>query len=111
MLCITGISVPEGLSVDVLKEESYVQWSADLSWSPGHGTDQIPHSFEISYHREGNEPKTISAESCRTTLKGLHSDTQYTASICTVLRGRRKSKSVSTTFHTSEFVLRTKAII
>ncbi|XP_031437094.1 fibronectin-like [Clupea harengus] len=98
----TGISVPEGLSVDELNEESYVQWSADLSWSQGHGTDQIPHSFEISYHSEGNEPKIIRTESCSTTLPGLHSDTQYTVSICTVVRGRRKSKSVSTTFHTCE---------
>ncbi|XP_042559204.1 GTPase IMAP family member 5-like [Clupea harengus] len=103
MLCITGISVPEGLSVDALNEVyDGVRWSADLSWSPGHGTDQIPHSFEISYHSEGNKPKTISTESCSTTLPGLNSDTWYTVSMCTVLRGRRKSKSVSTTFHTSE---------
>ena len=108
MLCITGIFVPEGLSVDALNEESEV-WSADLSWSPGPGTDQIPHSFEISYHREG--PKTIRTESCSTTLPGLHSDMWYTVSICTVLQGGKKSKSVSTTFHTSEFVLSTKATI
>ena len=106
MMCIAGISVPEGLSVDALNEESDV-WSADLSWSPGHGTDQVPHLFEVSYHSEGNEPKIISTESCSTTLPGLHSDTQYTVSICTVLQGGKKSKSVSTTFHTSEFVLST----
>ncbi|XP_041927689.1 fibronectin-like isoform X7 [Alosa sapidissima] len=98
----TGSFVPERLAVDALDREFY-KWKADLSWSLHQGMEQIPHSFLISYHSEGTEPQTISTESCSTTLTDLQPDTQYTVSVCCVLRDSGlQNKSASTNFHTSE---------
>ncbi|XP_063048777.1 fibronectin-like [Engraulis encrasicolus] len=100
-----GTLAPKGLSVDDLATISPDQWTADLSWSLQQGMQQIPHTFLISYCSEGTEPQTISTESCSTTLTGLQPDTQYTASVCTVLQDGEKTKTASITFHTSEWRL------
>ncbi|KAL2080886.1 hypothetical protein ACEWY4_022739 [Coilia grayii] len=93
-----AIPVPENVTVG-----SVTPTSADLRWSLQQGMEQIPHRFLISYCSERTEPQTIFTQSCSTTLKKLQPDTQYTVSICTELQSGEKTKTVSITFHTSEW--------
>ncbi|XP_076118849.1 fibronectin-like [Alosa pseudoharengus] len=92
----TSVPVPEKFTV-----VSVTPTSADLSWSLHQGMEQIPHSFLVSYHSEGTEPQTISTESCSTTLTDLQPDTQYTVSVCCVLKDGRRSQATTTRIQTA----------
>ncbi|XP_062391109.1 uncharacterized protein LOC134078961 [Sardina pilchardus] len=95
----TSIPLPEKLTVG-----SLTPTSADLSWILHQWMEQIPHSFLISYHSEGAEPKTISTESCSTTLTDLQPDTHYTVSVCCELRDGGRSQDTTTFIRTGLFV-------
>ncbi|XP_076145053.1 tenascin-N-like isoform X2 [Alosa pseudoharengus] len=75
----TAVSVPEQLKV-----ASVTPTSVHLTWSPPHGMEKTPHSYQISYQSGGSEPQIISRESCSADITGLKPYINYSLSVCTV---------------------------
>lgn len=97
MLTFTDAPVPANLNVD-----SVSATSADLSWSLHCVMKQIPHSFLISYHNEGTDPKTIPTDSYNIVITGLEPDTEYVVSVCAVFQRGGRSQLVTTIIHTGK---------
>ncbi|XP_045568247.1 uncharacterized protein isoform X5 [Salmo salar] len=88
-------SVPDQMTVD-----SVDSTSAAVSWSQPPGLDQTQHHYQISYHCPGTEPHITTTSSQGITLSDLQCGTQYSVTVCTVLKNGKKSKLVSTTLTT-----------
>ncbi|XP_076145821.1 tenascin-N-like [Alosa pseudoharengus] len=91
----TGVPVPRQLKV-----ASVAPASVHLTWSPPHGMDHTPHSYQVSYHSGGTEPQTISTDSCSTVIRGLQPDTTYSINVCTVIKDGRMSEPEGKKIHT-----------
>ncbi|XP_045568249.1 uncharacterized protein isoform X7 [Salmo salar] len=94
----TILPAPDQLTVD-----SVDSTSAAVSWSQPPGLDQTQHHYQISYHCPGTEPHITTTSSHSITLSDLQCGTQYSVTVCTVLKNGKQSKLVSTTLTTIHF--------
>ncbi|XP_063060239.1 interferon-induced very large GTPase 1-like [Engraulis encrasicolus] len=90
----TEIPVPESLAVS-----SITGSSARISWKVPSKMQKTPHSFLVSYQREGSEPNYISSKSCNTVITGLTPGTDYTVRVQTELQHGGKSPPASLQIH------------
>ncbi|XP_063042881.1 fibronectin-like [Engraulis encrasicolus] len=89
---------PTPQDIDIV---SVSETSAELDWSMPSGMTQIPHSFLVSYHSRGEEPQTITTQSCNAVITGLTPDTEYTVSVSTKLHKQAHTSQPATiTMHT-----------